>query len=164
MNDWLAGTGHSGCREADINDAYSCRTRTPYLLRVSSGVELIWGLAAGVQTGWPTGTVDVLPVSQTRRREFRHQQRPQHGDPGVRGCRIQTSTNRRHHRHSAADPRRFHLTPCYWVFHLRFYVPLDTKWVISETFFAANFLARTAETKPNTAKASIHPKYKRTTV
>jgi len=33
---------------------------------------------------------------------------------------------------------------------LRFYVPLDTKQVISETFFPADLLASTEQTKPNT--------------
>jgi len=35
-------------------------------------------------------------------------------------------------------------------FVLRFYVPLVTKWVISETSFTANLFASTEETKPNT--------------
>ena len=43
---------------------------------------------------------------------------------------------------------------------LRFYVQLIVKQVISETFFPANFLASTEETKPNTTKANIHPKHK----
>jgi len=39
-------------------------------------------------------------------------------------------------------------------FELRFYVPFDTKLVISETFFRANVLASmpTEETKPNTTR------------
>jgi len=43
-----------------------------------------------------------------------------------------------------------------WLIELRFYVPLDTKYVISETFFLVNLSASTEETKPNTTKAHIH--------
>ena len=44
----------------------------------------------------------------------------------------------------------------YFDFELRFYVPLDIKYVISETFFPANLLASTEQTKPNITKANIH--------
>jgi len=54
-----------------------------------------------------------------------------------------------------------------WITHclteLRFYVTLDTKYAISDTFFPANLLASTEETKPNTTKANIHTKHKNTT-
>jgi len=44
---------------------------------------------------------------------------------------------------------------------LRFYVPLDTKQVISETFFLANLLASTTvEIKSNTTKVSTNPERK----
>ena len=46
----------------------------------------------------------------------------------------------------------FHLH--YW-HELRFHVPLDTKWVISETFFPAKLLASSEETKPNTAEQTF---------
>jgi len=39
-----------------------------------------------------------------------------------------------------------------WLIELRFYVPSDTKWVISETFFPANLLAKYWKTKTNTTK------------
>jgi len=39
---------------------------------------------------------------------------------------------------------------------LMVYIPLGTKQVISETFFPANLLANTEESKPNTTKANIH--------
>jgi len=39
-------------------------------------------------------------------------------------------------------------------FELRFHVPLDAKFVISETFFPANLLASTEEAKPNTTKSN----------
>jgi len=48
-------------------------------------------------------------------------------------------------------------------FELRFHVPLVTKWVISERFFPASFLASTKETKSNSTKANIHPEHKNTT-
>jgi len=43
----------------------------------------------------------------------------------------------------------------------RFYVPLDTLWVILEVFFPANLLANNEETKPSTRKERItkYPKY-----
>jgi len=41
-------------------------------------------------------------------------------------------------------------------YQLRFYVPLDTKQVTSETFFPATLLASTDGTKPNTTQANIH--------
>jgi len=44
---------------------------------------------------------------------------------------------------------------------LRFYVPLDIKWVISKTFFPANLLVSTEETKPKTAKANISSETKK---
>ena len=47
-------------------------------------------------------------------------------------------------------------------FELRFYVPLDTKYVISETFFPANVLASTEETKNNILNANIDPEHKNT--
>jgi len=43
------------------------------------------------------------------------------------------------------------------------YVPLDTKQDILETFFPANLLVCTEETKPGTIKANIHPEHKYTT-
>ena len=43
-----------------------------------------------------------------------------------------------------------------WLIQLWFYVPLNTKWVISETFPQANLLAWYEKTKPNTTKACIH--------
>jgi len=43
-----------------------------------------------------------------------------------------------------------------WLIELWFYVPLDTKQVISETFLQANLLAWYGKTKPNTTKAHIH--------
>ena len=41
-------------------------------------------------------------------------------------------------------------------FQLRFYTSLDPKQVILETFFPANLLVTTEETKPNITKAIIH--------
>jgi len=40
------------------------------------------------------------------------------------------------------------------------YVSLDTKQDILETFFPANLLVCTEETKPNTIKGNIHPEHK----
>ena len=40
---------------------------------------------------------------------------------------------------------------------LRFYVPLNTKWVTSETFFPDNLLAKHRKTTSNTTKANMHP-------
>jgi len=51
---------------------------------------------------------------------------------------------------------------CNRTFELRFYVPLNTKQVISETIFPANLLDNTEETKPNTTEAKIHPEHKNT--
>jgi len=60
----------------------------------------------------------------------------------------------------------------YWLTELRFYVPLDTKQVISETFFIANLLAWYGKTEPwhnksmhspikrNVAQHEINPKSK----
>ena len=50
-------------------------------------------------------------------------------------------------------------------FELKFYVPLDTKQVILETFFPANLWSglSSEETKPNATKAHIHPKHYNTT-
>jgi len=48
-------------------------------------------------------------------------------------------------------------------FELRFYIRLNTKQAISKTFFAANLLASTEETIPNTAKANIYPEHMNTT-
>jgi len=45
-------------------------------------------------------------------------------------------------------------------YELRFYIPLDTKQVILETFFLSHRLASTKETKTNTTKASIHMEHK----
>jgi len=47
-------------------------------------------------------------------------------------------------------------------FELRFYIPLDTKAVISETFFPDDLLAGTEETEPNATKANIYPERKNT--
>jgi len=45
-------------------------------------------------------------------------------------------------------------------YEFRFNDPFDTKQVISDTFFPANLLASTEETKPNTTKANIPPEQK----
>ena len=49
-------------------------------------------------------------------------------------------------------------------FDFRFYVPLDTKQVISETFFPGSLLASTEETKRNTANANMIRPERRCTV
>jgi len=46
-------------------------------------------------------------------------------------------------------------------FELRFYVPLDTKQVISETLFPANLLASTEETKSSTTRTNIYREHKK---
>jgi len=48
-------------------------------------------------------------------------------------------------------------------FDIRYYVPINTKLVTSKTFFPANLLATTEDTKANTSKANIRPEHKNAT-
>jgi len=50
-------------------------------------------------------------------------------------------------------------SPTHTKVDLSFYIPPDTKYVISEMFFPASLLAQywKTETKSNTTKANMHP-------